>query len=168
MGQETNKQAPPPRQRQTRLFTSQSFPERLGKGERRSCRLETGGAAEPDVRWSCPVPAAGPQARGATSARRAAAEEGGRHRGRTQSDRGAGVREQPAPSFLLRLFISFQSVQEKERDDAHGRLAAACLQRLVPVSMQTHCLCQINAVTYPLQDLISHSLSDFFSGGRQL
>lgn len=161
MGQETNKQAPPPRHRQTTLFTSQSSAERWGRGERRRCRLETGGAEERYVRRSCPIPESGPQAGEAASARRAAAEEGGRHRGRLQSESRAGGREQPAPSFFLLLFISFHSVQEKERDDARGRLVAACLQFLVPVSMQTRCLCQINAVTYPLQDLIS-SVTEWF------
>lgn len=97
-----------------------------------------------------------------------AAGEGGWHPGRGQSDSRAAEREQPAPALLLRL-ISSQSVQEKERDDdARGGLAAACLQCSVPVSVQTHRLCQINAVTYSLQDLTSSSLSGFCSGGRQL
>lgn len=85
MGQETNKQAPPPGE-------ARCAPRQASPG--------AGAAA-----------GAGVAARG-RAGRRSAVSDG----------------TAPAPARPRRLLISPQAVQEKEGEDARGRLAAACLR----------------------------------------
>lgn len=135
-GKQTNKQTPPPRQRRTALFTSRSFPPALSwRGGKAPCP-GAGGATGAAAGEAAPWPAAP----------------------RDGQPGGTAERAEGAATCWGCAFLPGRL--RRDGDDAQGRAAAACLQRLFPCIalakwMLSRTLCEI---LYP------HSLSSHKKG----